>query len=352
MMKMDVQVLIQGAIHAFQYHLYDHAQRLLARKVRDISILRAETKSRQGAEGSLYISQVYYKADGHDFELSMAMKFPHDADSVRREMMHSLLLDQRLSPYPKLATPHLLFASTKDPPIIVYEGVPGTNYDELPRAPEKSFLAGQLLAAIHGNDFAKLNTDLQKDLMRYLAIKGETVMPGFEREFLKRCSRFATSFGKNHESSLIFGDFHQSNVMLVKRNDQYVQAFVIDPHYVQVAGFSRGEDIGTFFGQQAFQEWATTRRIRLTFADFVEFMNGYKSFLDFINAPSLKKIFSHGFTIDYFVAQWAVMDALDIITNENRFTVLEAKFEAKNRLEFALDILANAPFSQLDLNSE
>ncbi len=349
---MDVQVLIQGAIHAFQYHLYDHAQRSLRRKIRDVSILRAETKSRQGAEGSLYISQVYYKADGYDFELSMAMKFPHDASSVRREMMHSLLLDQRLSSYPKLATPHLLFASTKDPPIIVYEGVPGTNYDELPRSKEKPFLAGQLLAAIHGTDFARLNTDLQKDLMRYLAIKGETISPGFEREFLNRSSKFAASFDKNYESSLIFGDFHQSNVMLVKRGDQFVQAFVIDPHYVQVAGFSRGEDIGTFFGQQAYQEWAKTRRTSMTFSDFTEFMNGYKAFLEFINAPSLKKIFSHGFTVDYFVAQWAVMDALDIMTNENRFTPLESKFEAKNRLDFALDILAETPFSQYDLNSE
>ncbi len=342
--------LIPEAVKAFQYYFEYLASRILGNKPKNFAILKTKTKSKRGAEGSLYISKVFFQANEKELSATVAMKFTDDVKAIKSELINSMLIERRLSKYYMFSTPKVIFASTNSPPIIVYEGIEGENYDELPPNPEKAFLTGRLLATIHGINTGKVNISLYKDLIRVLGMKGEKINQNFEKRFLQGCKLFIPMLENNLEESLIFGDFHQSNVMISKIEDKNMinTVYVIDPHYIQTNGFSRSEDMGIFFGNQAFQEWRITGKFSVVKKDFSSFIEGYQVQMNYLNGPELTKIFSYGLTVDYFVAQWGVLDALDY-PNRVHKEVPQATLlkEMQERLDFALDVLENKPFLEV-----
>ena len=341
------QKLIPEAVKTFRYYFDNLAYNKLGRSPKNLEIKQTKTRSKRGAEGSLYITRVFFEADGTEMSAIVAMKFPNEAKSIKNELINSLLIERRLSHFFTFSTPKVLFASTMTPPIIVYEGIEGKNYDELPNSHEKAFLTGRLLATIQGINMGYVDISLYKDLIRILGLKGDQIKHGFEKEFLEGCKFFVNMLEKNSEESLIFGDFHQSNVMIsgLEEFDKLRTIYVIDPHYVQVKGFSRAEDIGIFFSNQAFEEWRVTGNFSAVLKDFHSFLQGYDYQLSYLNGPSLSQIFSNGLTVDYFIAQWGVLDAMDypnrVAKSIPQATILK---EMTERVDFSVEILKRRPF--------
>ena len=81
--------------------------------------------------------------------------------------------------------------------------------------------------------------------------------------------------------------------------------------------FDRFEDIGTFFGRQAFLEYRVTKQLDATIDDIQRFIQGYNVHLREINSDPISDFYPKGYPIDLFLAIWAMMDILDKTTTQN-----------------------------------
>ena len=136
----------------------------------------------------------------------------------------------------------------------------------------------------------------------------------------------------------------KSNLMIrTSPQDEVLGIALIDPTFWMQGAFDRFEDIGTFFGRQAFLEYRTAKNLEGTIDDIKKFVRGYNVHLREVNGPSLEDLYPKGFPLDFFLAIWAMMDILDKTTTQkislNHADILLLK-------ELALILLTEHPISK------
>ncbi|MFV2014950.1 MAG: hypothetical protein ACC656_05960, partial [Candidatus Heimdallarchaeota archaeon] len=117
--------------------------------INQLEFTATQTTERVGASGRVLISNIYYETEFGEAIETVALKFFENTTSAITEIRNAMMLEIKFRAAPEFGIPRVIFASTKDPVLIIYEGIQATNYDEMV-IEKKAWEAGRLLATIHG----------------------------------------------------------------------------------------------------------------------------------------------------------------------------------------------------------
>ncbi|MDH5402767.1 MAG: hypothetical protein OEZ01_06755 [Candidatus Heimdallarchaeota archaeon] len=303
---------VQSILPLVKSYFLEEGSKIFKTMINTVEFTATQTKLRRGVSGSVLISTVYYNTEYGSANCSIALKFFEDKSSALNEIKNAMALEYKFKSAPSFGVPKVIFASTSDPILIVYEGVSGTNYDEL-IVENKAYEAGRLLSLIHGSQSRPVDLDIYRNLIRMLGSHISTT--GMEKQLSNSLSNHFLKLEGALSGCDPFSDFHQSNVMISTINQRISKIHVIDPEFMQKGNFDRLEDVGTFFGHQLLDEFIKTNGIKQGLIDINEFFKGYQQQATDTNGMSLSAMYPRGNPIAFFIAQWAIMDALDIAIN-------------------------------------
>lgn len=339
MAEFSSEQTVQSILPLIKYYFLSLAQKKYSKPVDDIEFIQTATRARRGVTGTVLISNVTYSVGFDISDTTIAMKFFEDKKSALNEMKNALELDIRFKTAPEFGIPKVIFASTQDPVLIIYEGISGTNYDELDND-AKPEVAGRLLAAIHGPQTRPVDMSVYRDIIRMLG--SQLSVLGKEREISSLLKRDLDKLNNAMSGTNPFSDYHQSNVMITQLNGEISKAYVIDPEFMQTGSFDRMEDIGTFFGYQFYQEFVNSGSVQQSLSDLQQFLDGYEEKNKENGGYEWRALYPNGNPLGFFMAQWALMDALDIIVN--RGGEIQSG-QVANRVNFVLFILGDIEFN-------
>ncbi len=339
-------------LYSIGYMLKDHLvkdlEKTLKTRVSQFEITGIESQERFGATGSLIIAKYKINTDLGNFQQHLAIKFNPSKESSLEELKNAILLENRFFSFPQFGVPKVLFMSTSDPNVMIYEGVEGINYDEINEKGHLPFLAGQLLSLIHGGEIRPVQEELYRDLARILGRK--LAVTGKELEISQVMGAAFNSIQHASSGCNAFSDFHQSNVMVTFSDSKPIKMWVIDPEFMQEGSFDRMEDVGTFFGFQFLKEYQQTGGYDQSKIDLIQFLRGYDMVFEQFSGRRLYEIYPHGLPIHFFIAFWTLMDALDLANNRLGDTTFSHP-EIQDRIQFALQFLKDKSFIEF-VNNE
>ncbi|MHA2504108.1 MAG: hypothetical protein ACXAE3_14710 [Candidatus Kariarchaeaceae archaeon] len=334
----SVEQTVQSILPLIRYHFIGRANHRFGQSVDDIEYISTQTIERRGVTGRVLISTIAFSCKFGEMTDTLAFKFFEDKASAMTEMKNAMELDIRFRTAPEFGIPRIIFSSTQDPTLIIYEGVKGTNYDEL-LLDGKQEEAGRLLSAIHGAEARAVDIELYKNLVRMLG--SHLSVLGREQQISKLLSMHFERMTNAMSGTNPFSDFHQSNVMLNVVNDMIMKAYVIDPEFMQKGSFDRMEDVGTFFGAQGFLEFQQTGGVPIMVDDLNRFLKGYEEKSLEMRGYRWTEMYPNGNPVGFFIAQWGLMDALDYALNRGGDL---ASTEVQSRLDYVIFILQNVDF--------
>jgi hypothetical protein len=343
----ELEQTVQTMLPILKNHFLEKAKKEFQAKIENLEFTATQTTERAGASGRVLISNIYYKTEHGEAIETVALKFFENTNSAITEIRNAMVLEIKFRAAPEFGIPKVIFASTKDPVLIIYEGIQATNYDELDMD-KKAWEAGRLLATIHGTEIRPVDKTLYRDLQRMIGVQlAET---GFEQIISQGMGYYYQQLENAYSGCNPFSDFHQSNVMIKSFNDYHIgKVYVIDPEFMQKGSFDRLEDVGTFFGFQLFQEFEKSNSITQGLEDVNEFFEGYQSKQLEMGGVPWNQMYPSGCPLPFFLAQWALMDALDMVIN--RGGDLKSP-EALTRLNYAKYILQLENVFQFPKNIE
>ncbi|MCY3414094.1 MAG: hypothetical protein INQ03_20790 [Candidatus Heimdallarchaeota archaeon] len=334
----EIESIVQNNIYLIQEYLYEAASRQFRATVTNLEFKATQTVQKIGASGHVLISTIFYETEYGNNQTQVAFKFFNNEQNAMAELKHSLELDVRFKSHPHFATPKVLYASTKDPLLIIYEGVSAVNYDEC-EILDKAIHAGQLLAAIHTGKVKPVDTETYKGLARII---GTYIAPtGMEREISQGLGRAFDRLSNAMSGCNPYSDFHQSNVMLSSTGEIIDKVYVIDPEFMQKGRFDRLEDVGTFFAKYLMLEYQATGAIHNGLRELDQFLKAYEEYNMNNQGVSWQQMYPNGSPLSFFIAQWAIMDAID---QSMRLGVQITEPNLVNQIKFAKFILSNDLF--------
>lgn len=338
-MSDEIEEVVQQNSYLIQEYLIGMASKQFKAPVSEFQMTATQTTQKIGATGQVLISTIFFDTEYGSGQTNIALKFFQNEQNAMDELKNSLELDVRFKTHPHFATPKVIFASTKDPVMIIYEGLNAINYDEIDH-PDKASHAGKLLAAIHHGGSRPVDTDIYKGLARMI---GNYIAPtGLEKDISRGLGLNYSRLEGAMSGCNPFSDFHQSNVMLSITDDFVNKVYVIDPEFMQKGSFDRLEDVGTFFGAQLLREYVTTGGINTSLVDIQVFLKSYEELNIFNLGLPLKKMYPSGNPLGFFIAQWAIMDAID---QSMRMKVPMTAPQIMQQLKFVKYIFETDPFS-------
>lgn len=307
-MSDEIENIVQQNCGLIHEYLLEEASKQFHAPVYNLELTATQTNQRFGASGQLLISNLYYTTEYGEGQKTVAFKYFNDEAGALTELKNSLDLDFRFKSHPLFATPKLIFASTRDPVMLIYEGLHATNYDEC-NIVGKATQAGKLLAAIHGGTKRPVNTEIYQGLARMI---GTYIEPtGLEKQISQGLGQSFAKLEGAMSGCNPFSDFHQSNVMLSTSENLINKVYIIDPEFMQKGRYDRLEDVGTFFAFQLLNEYIERRSINDGYRDIMEFLKAYQVLNVQQQGDPWKRMYPNGCPLAFFIAQWAIMDAID-----------------------------------------
>jgi len=316
-MSDSLKPLLIQLVGSFSYYLIDEARREIGKDVLEVKIQDIEYVKTGGRFGDVYVIDVIYTSFYQNHKTKLAIKFMESPTEAITEIKNSSFLEKKFSTRSVVKIPRYVYVNLKSPTFIAYEGVKGINYEDAHNIRDKSFWAGYVLSIIHEGKPKSVITDIYEELYRRLVLAvfgGEDV----EQSIMEMSKPLIDMMSVSRGGSDAFGDFHQSNLMIrTSPQEDVLGIALIDPTFWMQGAFDRFEDMGTFFGRQAFLEYRTTKTLDVTIDDIKKFIQGYNVHLREVNGPSLEDLYPKGFPLDFFLAIWAMMDILDKTTTQN-----------------------------------
>ncbi len=308
-MQIEDNFLIE-LVDTFKFYYREQALLHFDDNSKIVNIKISQVKEKTGASGTVYLTNVTVETKKNQFPVFIAIKIAEDKVSVLKELKNAVLLENRFLTHPEFGIPKVIYSTTYNPPIMVYQGINGVNFDESPPVPKKYMLAGMLLAIIHGGSLKTVDRDLYKNFSRIIG--KNFAASGHEPAISTGLGKALRYIGKKNEGCDAFSDFHQSNVMVnLSKHEQIEKMWIIDPEFMSAGNFDRMEDIGTFFGQELFIEFASTSDIQITAKNIAEFLTGYSQKFFQLSETKFEHLYPSGYPLAFFISQWALMDALD-----------------------------------------
>jgi len=341
-MSIDESTIIAEAISQLDYFFQSESSKLLKGEVTNWQVTNVTHTIKRGRFAQIFLLKILLLTDLGEIEHNIAVKMIGEGTLPLDELSNSFYLENTFRTLPEFGTPRVLFYKSSNPAYILYEGVKGNNYDELPLVKDKATHAGRLLAAIHGITQKKIDIETYEGLTRLIGQQLDDNQE--ERRISAAIKPFLEIMETSNGGCYPFGDFHQSNVMVESTGNLVSRMYVIDSEYMLKISFDRFDDIGSFFGKQLYQEYRTTQNFTQTATDVSDFIAGYNSFLKERNAQTLDELYSKGATLDFFLAQWLIMDLLDLKLNPSR---ARSPTEDVQKMNLILALLEEKPFQKL-----
>ena len=316
-MSESLKPLLIQLVSSFSYYLIDEARSELGKNVLEISIKDIEYHKAGGRFGDVYVIDVFYSSEFGNHRTKLALKFMESPTEVVTEIKNSSFLEKKFSTRSVVKVPRYIYVNLKSPTFIAYEGVTGINYEDAHDVRDKSFWGGYVLSIIHEGKPRPVMTDIYEELYRRLVL---AVFGGHanEHEIMDKSRVLLDMITASQGGSDAFGDYHQSNLMIrTSPQNEVVSIALIDPTFWMQGAFDRFEDIGTFFGRQAFLEYRGSQSIPITIDEMKQFVQGYNVHLREVNSQPLEVLYPKGYPLDFFIAIWALMDILDKTTVQN-----------------------------------
>ncbi|MCE7742071.1 MAG: hypothetical protein GOP50_06400 [Candidatus Heimdallarchaeota archaeon] len=316
-MSESLKPLLIQLVESFSYYLIDEARREIGKDVLEVQIQDIEYIKTGGRFGDVYVIDVMYTSFYDNHKTKLAIKFMESPTEAITEIKNSSFLEKKFSTRSLVQIPRYVYVNLKSPVFIAYEGVTGINYEDAYNIRDKSFWAGYVLSIIHEGKPRPAITDIYEELYRRLVLSvfgGENI----EQTIMEHSKNLIEMIATSQGGSDAFGDFHQSNLMVrTSPQDEVLAIALIDPTFWMQGAFDRFEDVGTFFGRQAFLEYRVTKQLDSTIDDIKKFIQGYNVHLREVNAIPLEELYPKGYPLDFFLAIWAMMDILDKTTTQN-----------------------------------
>ena len=316
-MSESLKPLLIQLVSSFSYYLIDEARSELGKNVLEINIKDIEYHKAGGRFGDVYVIDVFYSSEFGNHRTKLALKFMESPTEVVTEIKNSSFLEKKFSTRSVVKVPRYIYVNLKSPTFIAYEGVTGINYEDAHDVRDKSFWGGYVLSIIHEGKPRPVMTDIYEELYRRLVL---AVFGGHanEHEIMDKSRVLLDMIAASQGGSDAFGDYHQSNLMIrTSPQNEVVSIALIDPTFWMQGAFDRFEDIGTFFGRQAFLEYRGSQSIPITIDEMKQFVQGYNVHLREVNSQPLEVLYPKGYPLDFFIAIWALMDILDKTTVQN-----------------------------------
>ncbi len=339
----EVLPYVHPVIKMLEPYIRAEAGKHFGQEVEVLELGEIKSKEKFGATGSLLIVSIEFVTEFGPYLSSLAIKFVPSKASAMLELKNATLLENQFFAFPQFGIPKILLATTDNPVVLIYEGIEGINYDEIPRKQDLPKWAGKMLALIHGSEIRPVDDSLYRDLARILGKSLEHT--GMEVQISNAMGRAYQNIQQSYSGCNAFSDFHQSNVMVTYANSTPIKMWVIDPEFMQVGSFDRMEDVGTFFGFQFLMEYIETGEFVRATLDLLKFLDGYNEILFQLTGRKLYEIYPNGIPVPFFIAMWALMDAIDLAVNRignNSYS----HPEVVNRLNFAVALLNNQKFHE------
>ena len=158
----EIEEIVQSNLHLIEHYLIDKASKHFLAPIDEIQIIETATRQKIGETGQVLISTVLYDTSLGPTSTQVAFKYFESVANLMAEVKNSIELDVLFKTSPEFGTPKLLFASTRDPPLVIYEGIDAVNYDEL-EFDGKAKFAGRLLPEVHQPLNKNINLRNQRD---------------------------------------------------------------------------------------------------------------------------------------------------------------------------------------------
>ncbi|MHA1684876.1 MAG: hypothetical protein ACTSYD_00560 [Candidatus Heimdallarchaeaceae archaeon] len=327
-------------IHQLSYYLIDQARKKSGKDILDIEINDIVYSKAQGRFGEVFICDVFYRSEVGEHKTKLAIKFFGDESTVTNEIKNTIHLEQKFSTRSLIELPKYIYANLNSPMYVVYEGITGINYEDATEILDKSFWAGYVLAIIHGINPRPVIYEVYEELFRRLVL---AVFGGSAEEeiIMSESNMFFTMIKESSGGCDAFGDYHQSNLMLrTTPQGEILKIALIDPTFWMPGSFDRFEDMGTFFGRQAFVEFREKKNIINTIGDIKQFLQGYNVYLREVDIPVLTELYPKGFPLDFFLGIWSMMDYIDKTTIQH---IPSDNVNMQLLKEFAVYVLTKKP---------
>lgn len=323
----------------------------------------------------LYLVTYEHLIDGKGFKSPIAIKFSKDVESFARELQNYEFLKKRLEDSVVISVPDLIY-SNQALKTIIYFGITGMPYRASPiKREEKNFFVGLALASIHDRTPSTVDIESYVSLFM-LALSQVDKNEAWQRKIIELSGPHLEALRLAQCGSMVFGDFHQENILfqlnrtkasLIGQNstdgvdataarfpgldaigenedidDESFELFVIDPEFLVEGPCDRMEDLAAFLGAQLLTEYKQTDRIDQTLKDFKQIYAGYQSGLQTAQIPALHQLYRWGFTLDFHLANYALMS---VLTGTGKSTG-DADLSVEGRLRMVVYLLTHSPFAK------
>ena len=336
----EIEEIVQSNLHLIEHYLIDKASKYFLAPIDTIQIIETKTRQKIGETGQVLISTILYDTPLGPTTTEVAFKYFESVANLMAEIKNSIELDVLFKTSPEFGTPKLLFASTRDPALVIYEGIDAVNYDELDYEAKPTF-AGRLLAEVHQPINKNINFEVYKSFSRQLANRYESV--DLETKISHAMGRLTDRIEHMSSGCNPFNDFHQSNLMMSVIHDQVSKTYLLDPEFMSKESFDRMEDIGVFFGQQLLNEYLSTGDVETGVKDVHTFLKAYEGKNIENGGMAWKSIYQNGNPLIFYLGIWLLMD------NEHKAAQLyEGDIthpDILKRVEFLLWIGEKDPFN-------
>lgn len=339
-MDENIKNQILSIVNNLNFYLVDQARRKIGADIVSVTIDDIQYTKAQGRFGEVYVCDVFYHSEFRQHKTKLAIKFFGDMSTISTDLKNTIYLEQKFSTRSLIELPKYVYANLNDPIYVVYEGITGINYEDATHVVEKSFWAGYVLAITHGGNPRPVASEVYEELFRRLVL---TIFRGTpsEETIMGESSFYFNLIRESMGGCDAFGDFHQSNLMLrTTPQGEILKVALIDPTFWMPGSFDRFEDMGTFFGRQAFVEYREKKNIVNTIGDIKQFLKGYNVYLREIDLPVLSELYPKGYPLDFFLGIWALMDYIDKTTILH---IPETNPNIQLLKEFIVYVLSNKP---------
>ena len=335
----EINSLLLSIVSGFTDYFIAVAKDIFEKEPKNINFDSIRSDRKIGTTGIQLVS-VNFSCEFGKVQAGLAVKVYRNPNELPPIIEKINFLGDRLKPFYSLgvSTAKILFHKAQ---ILVMEGITGESFrhSTVPIS-EKYRLAGKCLAALHGSESSRVNTQHYRELefvtIESLPLNAET------RSFIKsKFEAYPLEEYAQNSGAISFGDFHAGNLLyeINLYKSPLLMAHLIDPEFLQTEAISdRFEDIANFFVNRAIQEFQMKGKLFQITRELRSFLAGYDEILAY-KLNRLTLFYPKSDTFNYHLALGIVLSILNLMSMEEAQDKSYLANQMELRLKLAVQLL-------------
>ncbi len=308
-----------------------------------ISIVKVNSIEKDTSKSKVHLVVYSLNTDIGSESINLVVKFPADVERYEKELRNYDLISSSVNRIEGFFSPKMVYKSSITK-CLIYEGIEGSNFRESSIDKNtKHRLAGELLAAIHGNDRGTIDISPYKKLIVHLISTISNAK--IEQELIDLFLPSLLSLENAQGGAMIHGDYYGANILFktptadsAKKEGLHAnRVYIIDPEYIAF-NRDRCEDIGTFYAKQTLREYQKYGNFHDSLKDYKEFIAGYNNTLKRLGSDFLiTDLYPRGLTVDFHIAFFILYDITNNILSKNLDISSPKVLQSVELLEYILE---------------